>query len=207
MIKSKLITTAASLTLISASMLSVEGFARGEKGSRHGDSEESRLTLLERLDSNADGILTLDEFADRNAQSDRRHFNKKDSDDNAQLSFEEFSSVGKHRRRPKAEDFDAESIDACVAETLGYQVHQRPDVASAFADIDTNTDGAIDLEEFLAAGDLRAEQRFAEIDVDGDAQLTDEEITQYEVILGEQRRAHRTCVREQLEEDSLFEQV
>lgn len=204
MIKSKLITTAASLTLVSAALISAEGFARGEKGSKHKFTDESRQTLLERLDTNGDGVLSLDEFSYSNAKKSERHFNKKDTDGDSALSLDEFSTATRHRRHHKLDTLDTDIIKACVTETLGYELSGHPDAATLFTNADINMDEAIDLDEFLLAGDQRAETRFAEIDGDKDGQLSSDEIEDYESIKETERHAHRTCVGEQLQEDSLL---
>ena len=68
-----------------------------------------------------------------------------------------------------------------------------------------NDDGKyVDLEEFLAAGDLRAAQRFADIDTNDDQQLTSDEIDAQQAARKQQRDAHRACIAEQLDEDNLL---
>lgn len=204
MTKSRFLTTTASLALIGATLINVEAFARGGDDGRHGHSDPVRMTLLERLDSDADGVLSPDEFSDRNADKAQRHFNKKDTDGDALLSLEEFSAMGNHRRRPNLHGLNAEALDLCVEEVLGYELPERPDSETAFSAADANSDGSIDLDEFLGAGSQRAEERFADIDSDADAQLTSDEIDAYQEDRHEQRDAHRTCVAEQLDEDNLL---
>ena len=162
------------------------------------------MTLLERLDSDADGVLSLDEFSERNADKAQRHFNKKDADGDAVLSMDEFSATGNHRRRPNLDSLDTDTLDLCVQEILGYGLPQRPDSETVFAAADANSDGSVDLDEFLLAGDVRAQERFAEIDSDADAQLTSDEIDAHQADRHEERDAHRTCVGEQLDEDNLL---
>ena len=204
MTKSKFLTTTASLALIGATLINVEAFARGGEDGRRGHSDPVRMTLLERLDSDADGVLSMDEFSDRNADNAQRHFDKKDVDGDARLSLEEFSATGNHRRRPNLDGLNTDTLDMCVQEVLGYELPERPDSETAFAAADENSDGSVDLEELLLAGDLRAEERFADIDSDGDAQLTSDEIDAYQTDRHEQRDAHHTCVAEQLDEDNLL---
>ncbi|MFT4519725.1 MAG: Ca2+-binding EF-hand superfamily protein [Halioglobus sp.] len=204
MTKSKFFTTAASLALVGASIISVEAFARGSEGGRYDHSNDDRRTLLERMDSNADGVLSLIEFSERNADRALRHFNRNDADGDTFLSPEEFSASDKHQRHSKPGGLDTDSLQLCIEETLGYELPERPNSEAAFAATDVNSDGAVDMDEFLAAGDLRAEERFADINNDGNEQLTSDEIDAYQGLRHEQREAHRSCVGEQLDEDSLL---
>jgi hypothetical protein len=204
MTKSKLLTTTAGLTLICAALISTQGFARGGEDGRRGHAGDSRMTLLERLDSNADDVLSLDEFSNQNAEKAQRHFDKMDANGDALLSSEEFSGSGKRRHHPKLDTLDTSALDQCLQEILGYELPARPDHESRFAAADITDDGSVDLDEFLVAGELRAEERFAVIDGDGDGQLTGDEIDAFEALRKEQRDAHRTCVGEQLDEDRLL---
>ena len=200
MANSRFLTTAACLTLVSATLISTDGFARGGEDGRH----DERKTLLERLDGNADGVLSQAEFSDHKTESTIRHFNKKDGDSDGLLSLEEFAASGKHRRHQKLEELDSGALALCAEQSLGYEFPERPDPETAFVETDLSSDGSVDLDEFLTAGDLRAEERFASIDSDGDAQLSNDEIEAYQAIQKEQRDARRSCVTEQLDEDRLL---
>lgn len=206
MIRSKYFITAASLAFVSAALISGESFARDTDGGRHGRSHDDALvSLLERLDSNADGVLSQGEFSVRTAVSAQRRFNKRDTNTDELLSFGEFAAAARHhRRRPNLDTLDTHALEQCVVQALGYGLPKRPDPETAFADADANSDGAIDLEESLAAADLRADDRFAEIDGDSSEQLTSDEIDSYQELRSEQREAHRSCVREQLDEENLL---
>lgn len=205
MIRSKFFTAAASLALVSAVLFSAENFAREGEGGRHVRSHDDALmSLLERLDSNADGVLSQGEFSVRTAQGAERRFDRMDADADAVLSFDEFSSVRNHRTRPDLDTLDIDALELCVAETLGYELPERPDPESSFAEVDANSDGSIDLEESLAAADLRAEDRFVEIDADGDGQLVSDEIGSYQLHRHEQKQAHHSCVKDQFDEESLL---
>jgi Ca2+-binding EF-hand superfamily protein len=204
MIKKRLITTAVCLTLVGTTLVSIDSFARGGRGGGHGQSHGVRMTLLERLDSNADGVLTLDEFSARSAERAERRFNKKDTDGDGLLSLEEFSVTGPRRHHRNLDDLDTDALILCVEEALGYELPERPDSEAAFTASDTNADKSVDLEEFLAAGDLRAEARFAEIDSDSDGEVTSDEIEAYQAVLQERHDAKRSCVAEQLDLEDML---
>lgn len=204
MTKSKFLTTTVGITLICAALTSAQSFARGGEDGRHRPAGDSRMTLLERLDSNADGVLSLDEFSNQSAVKGQRHFDKMDTDGDGLLSLDEFSDSGKQRHHPKLDALDSNALDQCVQEILGYELPARPDRELQFAAADITADGSVDLEEILAAGDLRAEERFAVIDKDGDGQLTGDEIEAFEALRKEHRAAHHTCIAEQLDEDRLL---
>lgn len=195
MIKKTLLATAVSLSLLGGTLVSTDGFARGGKGGGPGE----RMTLLERLDSNGDGVLTIDEFSASNAAKAERTFNHKDSDGDGLLSLEEFSATGGRRGPGHLDDLDEDALALCMEEILGYALPERPDSATAFDAADSNADGSVDLDEFVAAGDLRAEERFAELDGDSDGEITSEEMDAFQTVQQERREAHKTCVAEQLD--------
>ena len=173
MIKKRLIATAVSLSLLGATLVSIDSFARGGRGGGTDQPQGARVTLLERLDNNGDGVLTLDEFIVRNAEKTERRFNYSDIDNDEVLSLEEFSTARARRRHLKNPDgLDMDALIQCMEEALGYELPGHPDSDTAFATADTNADGSVDLSEFQVAGELRAEERFGEIDSDGDDQLT-----------------------------------
>ena len=45
-----------------------------------------------------------------------------------------------------------------MEEILGYELPDRPDSAAAFDEVDTDDNGSVDWDEFLAAGELLAEE-------------------------------------------------
>ncbi len=82
----------------------------------------------------------------------------------------------------------------------GYELPYRPDSATAFDEADTDDGGSVDLDEFLAAGELRADARFAEVDGDVDGEITGDEIDAYQALRQERRgEARKTCVAERLD--------
>lgn len=200
MIKKKLIATAVSLTLLGTLTISIDSFARGGRGEGPPRAQEERINLLEQLDTNGDGVLTRAEFIARNADGAERRFDYKDVNDDGVLSIEEFSAPrGPRRHADESERLDTDALTQCMEEVLGYELPEPPNAETAFALGDVNLDNLVDLEEFLLTEDLRADERFGEIDADGDGQLTSDEIDAFQLVKQEQRDARRTCEAEQLD--------
>lgn len=200
MIKKTLLATAVSLSLIGSTLVSIEAYARGGKGGGPGQ----RLTLLERLDSNSDGVLTIEEFSVSNAEKSERIFNRKDSEGDGTLSLQEFSATGGRRGPGNQDDLDESALVLCMEEILGYTLPERPDSVTAFEAADSNDNYTVELEEFVAAGELRAEKRFSELDGDSDGEVTNEEMAAFQAQQQERREAHRTCVDEQRDEEDVL---
>jgi len=200
MIKQKLITTAVSFALIGATLVSVDAFARGGHGGQRGGE---RMSLIERLDTNGDGVLTVDEFTVNNSDRASKHFDRKDSDGDGVLSLEEFSATGGRGRHAELDSLDTDALQVCMEEILGYELPERSDAETVFNEMDTSGDGAVDIDEFLTAGELRAAERFDQIDADGSGDITSDEVEAGQTAKQERREARRTCVAEQVDENDL----
>ncbi len=211
MTKKRIISAAVGITLIGGTLVSIDGFARGAPRSGPGGGldgpqdypQVEHKSLLERLDSNEDGVLTLEEFTSSSSDRAVRQFDHKDEDGDGVLSLEEFSVVG-GGRHPEPDGLDTDALKLCMEEILDYELPERPDPGTDFDMADSNADGSVDVDEFIAAGELRAEQRFAEIDSDGSGDITNTEIETYQTLRQERRDALHTCVDEQLSMDALL---
>jgi len=206
MLKQTFITAAVSLALAGSTLIAADVFAKGGRGGHGSSHGGARLSLLERLDTNEDGVLTLDEFSAKGTDKAHRAFARKDSDDDDLLSLDEFTASPGHgrHRRGDLDSLDPDALQACMEDILGDSLPEQPDSEAAFTAADSNGDGSIDLDEFTAAAELRAEDAFAEIDADGDGAVTSEELDAHQTVLEERKDARQTCVAEQLAEDDLL---
>ncbi|HBG95856.1 MAG TPA: hypothetical protein DDY14_11195 [Chromatiaceae bacterium] len=208
-----LITTAFSLTLIGATLIGTDSIARGPGGyggcqqGRGGPPRTERMTLLERLDTDGDGVMNMQEFIDGHTDKAERHFDRKDRDDNGLLSLEEFTTSGRrYGRGPDMDELDQQVLQACMEEILGYELPVRPNSEAAFASTDSDLNASVDLDEFQTAGLLRAEKRFAQIDTDSNGLLTNAELQAFRAERQQHRNAHHRCVIEQLNMEDLLNQ-
>ncbi len=217
MLNKTLISAAVSLALIGGTLGGTEAFARGPGG--HGGpggpgaaggpggsaAPTQHLTLLDRLDTDGDGVLILEEFTVGTSDKAEREFQRKDTDADALLSLEEFSAPPPRGPHPGADDIDEDALERCMEAALGYELPERPDPADAFANADINLDDAVDLDEFLLDATLRAEERFGLIDTNADGALSGDELEAFGQERQEAREAHRTCVEEQLAAEDILD--
>lgn len=101
------------------------------------------------FDTNADGIVTLEEF--QGASLNR--FERIDTDHNATISEAEFSAYLQTRREER------------------HKHH--------FERIDTNKDGIVSKDEFLSSSQQRAQRRFEHMDKNSDGQLSADEMASH----------------------------
>lgn len=122
------------------------------------------------------------------------------------ISYDEFLAV--HDDRPDRDDvdIDVDELRACIAETTGEEMPERPDPETRFDLIDTNSDGYLDLDEFSVTKTNAAEEKFYEIDADADGGITIQELAAELLGKRERREVRRACVEEQQEVNDLLEE-
>jgi len=177
---------------------------RGERKKGH----DRGAKIFKRLDSNEDGVLSLDEMTAVIAGKTEKVFTHKDSDEDGLLSLEEFSQ----NRRGERVDLSgiADEIVQCVtdlkAET-GNEYINVPDadnfqsVGEKFAEVDSSADGFIDLAELQASKLAKTTAAFANMDSDDNGEVSSEEFkTQWKTHKTTKRAIHQ-CVSEIIDDE------
>ncbi len=190
-------------TLLAGSTLALQGYAQDDtRPARDGAAPMRGDRMMERpmpqrhapgrlihnMDSNADHLISQEEFTTQQTEHYERQFDNRDLNQDGLLSSTEFGP-----RHPALDpDIDIAEFRACVAENGG-----NPDLEEdRFAASDTNTDGSVSKEEFFMHLEQRAYDQFGRIDSNDDGQLTAEELAANMQDRNLQRRAARLCLRE-----------
>jgi Ca2+-binding EF-hand superfamily protein len=108
--------------------------------------EGSHNRFMQFFDANADGTVTYEEFLG----ASRNRFERMDTDSNATISEDEFSSYMQARREERHKDH--------------------------FERMDANKDGKVSKDEFLSSSQERAQRRFERMDGNNDGQLSSDEL-------------------------------
>ena len=158
---------------------------------RHGRDSANRT--LQRMDTNEDDLISLEEYLGDAIPRYSQTFARADRDGDGYVTQEEL----KPPRKGQRPQFDQAALQACLDEA-GSTVDRNND---RVATNDTNGDGALSQDEFFAMLEQGALDRFALIDSDGDEQLTKEEIQtsrqEQNALRSAQRKALRSCIKEQ----------
>lgn len=128
--------------------------------------------MLERGDTDSDGFLSLDELTTIHSERAERRFARVDADGDGLLSSDEIAAAREdrgNRKGPKGRK--GKALDA--------------------AELDTDSDGFVTLQEFTTRGSTRAQERFARIDSNGDGLLSPEEFDEARTKYRDERRQDR----------------
>ena len=201
MIKPKSLIAPLILAFIASAVMTASAHSNGTShNNRHSErraaNPESKVErIFDKLDSDENGIITLDEFVTITLEKASHQFNRIDTDDDDLISLDEFLAV--HHERPDDSEIDVEEPAACIEQSIGTEIAEVPDRETRFNEIDANADGFIDLDEFVAAKTNSATLRFNVIDEDADGGITPEELLAALTLQQEQRDVRRACVEEQ----------
>lgn len=214
----KLVMTAVALALVgnfqvayadpdAGSLVGVESSEGAEKSKKpQGDRAITLRHKVKRIFNAADldssDTITLDEWLVKTTKKAEKHFDRIDADDDSLISLEEFLAVGHGDGLDFEVDLDA--LRACYADATGEDLPERPDRETAFGQIDTNDDGFLDPDEYLAAKTENATDRFNAIDTDGDGAISKQELAAALKHLRELKRVRRDCIEDQREADELI---
>jgi len=121
---------------------------------------------FDKIDTNHDGKLTVDEIQAAHREAAAKHFAAKDTDKDGKLSRAEVAKMPD----PMFARLDANHDGFLTPEELAQGHHGHGN--KGFGHADTNGDGAISRDEALA----RSDKRFARIDANGDGVITQDEM-------------------------------
>ncbi|MBO6556595.1 MAG: EF-hand domain-containing protein [Pseudomonadales bacterium] len=178
------------------------GGDRGLRFHHAGNAEEKTERIMNVLDTDESGTITLDEWLVKSTERAERRFERIDTDDDALISLEEFLAV--HSGDTNHPEIDRDAVRACVADATGEDIPERPDRETRFNEIDTNDDGFVDLDEMVISVTSGATDKFNRIDVDADGAITEEELIAALEDQSEIREIRRDCVEEQRETEELL---
>lgn len=189
--------------IIACTLLTVP-FADAKPGSRGG--KDRPTAQFERLDTNEDGVLSIDELTAPALERAEAMFLRKDQDEDGLLTFEEATSG----REPRDLSDIADEIVQCVADLQAETGNENIVVpeASKFASPqekfnakDTDLSGDLDLTEVLQSSTENVTSIFDNMDTDNSEDVTLEEFTAHKVSAKATRRAIRSCVDELTSEE------
>lgn len=186
--------------ITTATALSISQSIAFERGQHRGNGG------FDRLDVNADAVLSLDEMT-AGAQSKAEHMlARKDSDEDGFLTLEEFQQ-GRNGVIADYSDL-ADEIVQCVAdlqaENADIVVPDADNFLSPedkFAALDTSGDELVDSDELTAAKVAKATEKFTNLDTDEDGSVTEEEYQAAKVSRSATRQAVRQCISDVTTED------
>jgi len=203
-VNKNLITIIVAGIVTATSILSItqaNAFERGKKGHRGGQA-------FERIDADESGFLILDEILTPMLNKAESKIDRKDSDEDGVISFDEFNQTRDGTKTDLSEI--ADEIVQCVSDTKDETADENIEIPSAdkfsspedkFLAIDTSGDGFIDLTELEAKITSKATTSFTEMDTDLDDQISEEEYEANKAIHSATGQAIRSCIEELTEED------
>ncbi|WDE03734.1 hypothetical protein SG34_020455 [Thalassomonas viridans] len=159
-----------------------------------------------RLDTNADGVLSLEEMTAKAETKAANMLARKDSDEDGVLTLDEFQQ-GRDGVIADYSDL-ADEIVECVADLQAENVDiVVPDAdnflspADKFAALDTSGDSLVDGDELAAAKVAKATEKFDTLDTDENGEISEEEYQAAKESRRATKQAIRQCISEVSAED------
>jgi len=174
------------------------------QGAGHPGGHGNRgLRMFDHLDTDDNGELTLDEFLSRPTDHLADRFDRMDSDDDDLISLDEYLAV----RTPAFDDMSIspDDLHACVDEQTGTEWVAPPDAETRFSEVDVNNDGFIDLDEFESAKSDNVTERFVLMDTDANGAISEDEFFAALELTREHHGIRRDCLEELRDINSMFE--
>jgi hypothetical protein len=185
-------------------LTSNQGFAQ-ERGHK-GDPARKAVKQFNRLDTNDDEQLALEELSTSIQSKAENKLINKDSDEDGFLSFEEAST--------DQTDLSgiADEIVQCVTDTKTESGNENIIVPETekflspqdkFSNADTSGDSLLDLAELQAAASEKVSHTFVTMDIDENALISLDEFLAYKQQRQATRRATKSCVDELLDDEEI----
>jgi Ca2+-binding EF-hand superfamily protein len=200
----KKITPVILASVLATTILSMSQAAAFERDGQRGSGGFTRM------DVDQDGLLSLEEMTAPMMAKSTKKFSRKDADEDGFLTLEEFQQ----RRNGTAVDLAeiANELVQCVNDAkteLGDEnimvpsIDQFLSVEDKFANIDTNSDGVISLEELQAKITDKVAMAFITMDEDADNFVSEEEFNAANIVRSATKQAIRQCI-EEINADEIF---
>lgn len=201
--------TALTVTSIAIAAILVANSAQARERGARGERVDRVTKQFERLDTNDDGVLSLDELTVPALAKAEKKLARKDADEDGFLTYEE---VIAGRQEPVDLTEFAEEIAQCVADLKAETGNENiadldpADYVSPqqkFDNADTNGDALLDLAELQAVATEKAATKFANLDTDENGEISLEEFTAGRTSRSATRRAIKACKDEILDEEGI----
>lgn len=175
----------------------------GKRHGRGGLDQGSRIeAMFNRIDADDDLLITLAELTDPAVAKAENKLAKKDTDADGVLSLEEF--LQRRHQRPDLTEIADELVQCVedIKTETGNENIQVPSVddfttpEEKFAALDTSADGFLDLSELEASATDKAANKMANMDADASGDVTLEEFTAAVTVHHTTKKVIHQCARE-----------
>jgi len=184
-------------SVLATTILSMSQATAFERGGQKG------IGGFTRMDVNQDGLLSLEEMSAPQMSKSIRKFTRKDTNEDGLLTLEEFQQT-RNGTAVNLADIANELVQ-CVSDVkaeLGDEnimipaAEQFISVEDKFANIDTDSDGAITLDELQAKVTDKIALAFITMDLDADNFVDEDEFNAAKIVRSATKQAIRQCLDE-----------